>query len=50
MDKCEQLVPLGFPDRWQAFNMACFFWTSVREKPERTNEERHDTREGQRMS
>lgn len=28
--------PLGFPDGWllQAFSMACFFWTSVREKPE----------------
>lgn len=32
------LVPLGFPAGWllQAFSMACFFWTSVREKPEKT--------------
>lgn len=28
-------LPLGFPAGWllQAFSMACFFWTSVREKP-----------------
>lgn len=30
-------IPLGFPAGWllQAFSMACFFWTSVREKPEK---------------
>jgi len=30
-------IPLGFPAGWllQAFSIACFFWSSVRENPER---------------
>lgn len=33
--KSPKYIPLGFPAGWllKAFSMACFFWTSVSEKP-----------------